>query len=132
MQFITAFLYVFIKENLPQYPAEILGEPAGAILNIRNNALLRNIFSISAKQFVDEPKETLAVREMTLSYQLGEFGVAADGAYRIHRALVVEAEHILKMLNGHARGVQQTARKLLYSTVAFTPYCVFPPSFTNE
>ena len=102
------------RKTLPHDPAEILGELSGAVLDIRHDALLRDFLNVPAEQLVYELKETLAVREVALSYQLGEFGVAADGAGRIHSALAVEAEHVLEVLNGHARGVQQTVISTLH------------------
>lgn len=107
------------RKTLPHDPAEILGELSGAVLDIRDNALQRDVLNVPAEQFVYELKETLAVREVALSYQLGKFGVAADGAGRIHSALAVEAEHVLEVLDGHACGVQQTViRTLHFSDVA--------------
>ena len=93
------------RKTLPHDPAEILGELSGAVLDIRHDALLRDFLNVPAEQLVYELKETLAVREVALSYQLGEFGVAA---------LAVEAEHVLEVLNGHARGVQQTVISTLH------------------
>ena len=70
------------RKTLPHDPAEILGELSGAVLDIRHDALLRDFLNVPAEQLVYELKETLAVREVALSYQLGEFGAAADGAGR--------------------------------------------------